>query len=286
MNFTEQLRAIDDAGFDVYQYRIMMHVWRVGECWESVRTMAGKCSMSVGKVSAVVNQLLEDGHLFRTVTKDGRVALTICSPHEQTQQLKRSPREQRSYNEQRRSPHEQAKLSPPLERRSPHELKINEPNEDNNNNDPVHMVSEHFTAITGISPNPGNWDRNWESPIKFWLNGAGDYKSVNERMTKAIDIARGNNEAGKVYRVVSPNSLSSIMGNLEAENGASKKGNGFNELWDDLTRKMSSHGADRKPQLSPEVEGMVHKAGGWPALCRMDLKLAQTKLRSIYDGSR
>lgn len=151
MNFTEQLRAIDDAGFDVYQYRIVMHVWRVGECWEGVRTMAKKCGMSTGKVSMVVNQLLADGHLFHTVTKEGKVALKVCSCGEQTQQLNRSPREQRSYSEQKRSPHEQAKNIPPLGKRSPHELKINEPIEDKDiyNDDPT-MARELNDMINAL----------------------------------------------------------------------------------------------------------------------------------------
>lgn len=132
MKFTDQLRAIDDADLDPYQFRLVMHIWRVGNCWESVRTTAGKCKMSMGKVSQCTLELLETG-LIERVAVGGRMILRVCSyseqrsPHEQMQQLNGS---NRSPHEQQRSPHEQGKKSLPLEKRSPHEPKINEPLED------------------------------------------------------------------------------------------------------------------------------------------------------------
>lgn len=40
LSFTEQLRLIDDADLTPYQFRLLLHYWRVGRCWESVRTTA------------------------------------------------------------------------------------------------------------------------------------------------------------------------------------------------------------------------------------------------------
>lgn len=138
MKFTEQLRAIDDADLDPYQFRLVMHIWRVGNCWESVRTTAQKCKMSVGKVSQAISELLQL-NIIERVAVNGKMVLRVCSsdeqrsPHEQIQQLNgsnRSPHEhQRSPHEQKRSCSEQGEKSLPLEKCSPHELKINRPNE-------------------------------------------------------------------------------------------------------------------------------------------------------------
>lgn len=83
MKFTEQLRAFDDADLDVYQYRLLTHYWRVGTCWETVRTTAEKCKMSAGKVSQVKKWLLSNGWIKEIATDNGRIAVELCSPDEQ-----------------------------------------------------------------------------------------------------------------------------------------------------------------------------------------------------------
>lgn len=121
MNFTDQLRAIDDANLDAYQFRLVMHYWRVGQCWETIRTTAEKCGMSGAMVHKTRNWLLENGWIEWQVVQDKygqeRMAIVLCSLYEQTQQLdgsSSSPDEQGVHDmnemfteETKRSPHEQ-----------------------------------------------------------------------------------------------------------------------------------------------------------------------------------
>lgn len=75
-SFTAQLRAIDDANLDPYQFRMVMHFWRVGKCFESLRTTAEKCGMSLGKASKVKQWLIDEGWIERTIHM-GRVAVKL-----------------------------------------------------------------------------------------------------------------------------------------------------------------------------------------------------------------
>jgi hypothetical protein len=100
-SFTQTLRRIDDADLDAYQRSMLMHIWRVGQSWESFRTLAEKCGMSVAKAHEVRGWLLENGFLEFIELGNGRIAVQLvchepveeCSPHEQAQQ-NRSPHEQ------------------------------------------------------------------------------------------------------------------------------------------------------------------------------------------------
>ena len=121
MEFTEQMRIIDDANLDPYQFRLIMHYWRTGRCWEKVRTTAERCNMSIGQVSKTRNWLLENGWIEWRVVQDKhgqeRMAVVLCSLYEQTQQLDSgngSPDEQNVHvmnemftEETKRSPDEQ-----------------------------------------------------------------------------------------------------------------------------------------------------------------------------------
>ncbi len=66
--------------------------------------------------------------------------------------------------------------------------------------------------------------------------------------------------------------------NPEQSNGAADN---FTQTWQTLRGFMASHGADRKPTLSPEVDALVRKAGGWYQLCMMNQTEAQNRLRSF-----
>lgn len=81
----------DDASLDTYQFRLLVHYYRVGNCWESVRTTAEKCNMGIGKVSEVRRELAglgwitlserENGVIITVVDK-WRENMEACSPHE------------------------------------------------------------------------------------------------------------------------------------------------------------------------------------------------------------
>ena len=61
----------DDAELDVYEFRLLVHYKRVGTCWESVRTTAEKCRMSVGKVSQARRSLAKKGWIVVEEKADG-----------------------------------------------------------------------------------------------------------------------------------------------------------------------------------------------------------------------
>jgi len=67
--FTQFPNIIDDSGLDVYEFRALLHYYRVGECWEGVRTTADKCKMSTGKVAQVRLSLEQKG--FIKILPDG-----------------------------------------------------------------------------------------------------------------------------------------------------------------------------------------------------------------------
>lgn len=113
------LWAADDAGFDVYQFRMFCHIARVGVCWKSLRTLATDCNMSLGKASETRAWLADNGYIEQAVdARSGRIGFTI------TDKVRRSP------DEQERSPHEQTQqyCSPDEQECSPHEQSVHHMN--------------------------------------------------------------------------------------------------------------------------------------------------------------
>lgn len=113
--------AIDDANLDVYQFRLLHHIARVGICFKSVRTLADDCNISVGKVSTTRQWLFDNGYIETAVHQEsGKVGYKISD------KFKRSPDEQNVHHMNgdgsKRSPHEQ-ECSPDEQQCSPHEPK-------------------------------------------------------------------------------------------------------------------------------------------------------------------
>ena len=229
--FTETLRAIDDLSeLDVYEFRLLVHLWRVGVSWESTRTLAGKCNMSIGKAHQAQKALLEKGYLVHQ-ERAGRMGLAVAvgsqgeqvqpqerSPHEQTQQVDGSSR---SLSEHECSPHEQnvhhmnAILNQPLkstneEEEAPSPAPAIEP---------TAALREHFVKRTAIQPNDrtGVYDRDWQQPLGQLLALAGgDVAAAVALLDRALAVARGDNERRKTYTVSCPRSLMGIASNLAA----------------------------------------------------------------------
>lgn len=216
--FTETLRAIDDSDMDVYEFRLMVHIWRVGVSWENTRTLAAKCNMSLGKVYQVQKSLIEKGHLVHQ-ERGGRVGLAVAirSPHEQTQQLDSSVC---SPDEQECSPHEQnvhhmnAILNQPYKSTNEdYETTPPEPEQ------PIEAIREHFVRQTALQPNDrtGSYERDWSKPLEKLLQLAhGDPAAGCILIDRALTVARGDNDGRKVYTVTCPRSLLSFATNLAA----------------------------------------------------------------------
>lgn len=67
---------IDDANLDVYSFRLLVHYYRVGNCWEGTRYTAKKCKMSVGKV-VECRKILEDKGFISMVRGEPGESLKI-----------------------------------------------------------------------------------------------------------------------------------------------------------------------------------------------------------------
>ena len=74
--FTIVLNLWESAGLNPYEFRLLIHYARVGNCYESVRTTARKCSISVGAVGRARDALEERG--FITVSRNERRTLVIA----------------------------------------------------------------------------------------------------------------------------------------------------------------------------------------------------------------
>ena len=61
----------DDAKMSVYEFRLLAHYKRVGNCTESTRTTATKCCMSTGKVSQARRMLQSNGFVEIAENEDG-----------------------------------------------------------------------------------------------------------------------------------------------------------------------------------------------------------------------
>lgn len=72
--FTVLPNLYDDSDLDVYEYRLLGHYKRVcgqaGRCWESVRTTAKHCRMSLGQVVEIRRGLAEKGFIKIRVEVD------------------------------------------------------------------------------------------------------------------------------------------------------------------------------------------------------------------------
>ena len=244
--FTETLRAIDDLSeLDVYEFRLLVHLWRVGVSWESVRTLAGKCNMSIGKTYQAQKALLEKGYLVHQ-ERAGRMGLAVAvgSQGEQVQPQERSPREQtqqvdsssRSLSEHECSPHEQnvhhmnAILNQPLKSTNEdvgmsdaHDLPTDLPefltpaqvaaivDERQKSGDPVVILEEYLAGKVPGKPNRGDtdYDRYWRMPILQMVTLTnGDTALAKSLIDAALDEARKPKaKDGKPYRILRPSGL-------------------------------------------------------------------------------
>lgn len=69
--FTQFPNMIDDHGLDPYEFRMLIHYYRVGECWEGARRTAEVCKMSIGKVSECRQTLQEKGFIMIEEKNEG-----------------------------------------------------------------------------------------------------------------------------------------------------------------------------------------------------------------------
>ncbi len=161
--WTQLPNLIDDMGLSVYAFRLYVHLKRVvgemenGECWQSVKTLAENCNMSIGMVTKAKKELDDLSLINIEKVKNPRGGrdfhkITIVDIW---------PENIKKYASS--SPHELDTSSQDELTSSPHELKKN-PIKKNlikgNNNNNYAELSVAFcnkTRIPELSPNPRKW---------------------------------------------------------------------------------------------------------------------------------
>jgi len=180
---TELPNLYDDMGLDPYEFRLLAHYKRVGNCYESVATTAKKCCMSVGMVSKTRRALAEKGIIVIDDNPRGTSTITVVDVWEQNfeRYSGRSPHErERSPHERERSPHERER-SPHEQGRSPHETK-KEPIK----KEPIKKVSRErertpleletmelsqlFCELTGVEWQEPSSRRAWAAAKVRWID--------------------------------------------------------------------------------------------------------------------
>lgn len=91
--FTMFPNIIDDSSLDPYEFRLLVHYYRVGNCWEGTRTTAEKCKMSVGAVSKKRLSLSQKGWItLKKGTQADTIKITVTDKwDENMRHFTRSP---------------------------------------------------------------------------------------------------------------------------------------------------------------------------------------------------
>lgn len=91
--FTQFPNIIDDSELDPFEFRLLLHFYRVGQCTQGVRTTANICKMSTGKVAQVRKRLEEKGFIKITPFGDS-VNINVIDKYIENGQKYRSSGEQ------------------------------------------------------------------------------------------------------------------------------------------------------------------------------------------------
>jgi DNA-binding MarR family transcriptional regulator len=80
---------LDEAGLNVYQFRVLAHVARRGQCFASLETTAKICQMSIRKAQYTLKELEQMGLVVKQIRK-GRTDIYHLAPDisEKIQQLR------------------------------------------------------------------------------------------------------------------------------------------------------------------------------------------------------
>lgn len=270
-SFTAQLRAIDDANLDPYQFRMVMHFWRVGKCFESLRTTAEKCGMSLGKASKVKQWLLDNGWV-ELVPYGGKMAVQLCSLSEHC-----------SPHEQERSPHEQVQpvnvhhvnaiLNEPL---------LNEPLLNDEDGSPIYVLCEHFKNLTGIfyNSNTPTFERDWKEPLTTLLERVGEIEGTKE----VIEQAHKKMVAGK-YRIATPSSIQTAAINIINGADGVKSHSDYRPLWNQVVAEIKKNGRRSTHQWNGQIAPVLKKAGGYTRLCSLSTYDAEQTFKSAFQDT-
>ena len=139
---------------------------------------------------------------------------------------------------------------------------------------PADPIVQYFTDQTGFWPpaDPTLSKVYWEDPVHEWLMWANqDQELVEDWINQAIQYNRDNRLA-----YTRPHSLRSTIDRIATQYD-------FKRLWQEVTRLIGEHGANKEPaDLDPTLAQMIEAAGGWRFLCQLNSNVAREKFAQAF----
>lgn len=81
--FTQFPNMIDDSDLTVYEFRVLLHYYRVRNCWEGIRTTAKRCKISPSKIAEVRKSLVQKGFIELEELNDGGVNIIVVDKNQE-----------------------------------------------------------------------------------------------------------------------------------------------------------------------------------------------------------
>jgi DNA-binding MarR family transcriptional regulator len=160
--FTQFPNIIDDSGLTPFEFRVLIHYYRVGECWEGVRTTAVKCGMSTGKVAEVRKSLEEKGFIAISPDGDGVSIEVIDKTKENLDKYTNRSSGEQSVHVMNEGVHVvNTNRSSGEHKNNPLRITIEEPIE-------VETSGELFSAISKKGKGTKEVDPNYKPFVKAW----------------------------------------------------------------------------------------------------------------------
>lgn len=221
--FTQFPNIIDDSKLSPFEFRLLIHYYRVGECWEGVRTTAEKCSMSTGKVAETRKSLEAKGFITIDEKGDGVTIRVVDKAEENVQKYCPSHEHAVHTTNINRSPHEQT--------RPPHEHKKNQLRITNEEIDPLDNSKKIIDAMNEVKQRYSlrgevRWTKGRAKEIEARLREWKGSDPVKE-ITKMIEHKAKNwkgTEFEKFIRVETLFRASKFFGYMEEAEAAPDKG--------------------------------------------------------------
>lgn len=196
---TEIPNLYDDAGLDVYEFRLLIHYCRRGHTFEGTRKTAQICQMSVSTVSTRRRSLADKGYINLTEPEDETDTVKvdvvdIWARNFETYSPRSSGERPRSEDErpvrqanERINPVKKKPINGGVRRQDPEpKIKIS--------NDLRRQGEELFVELTGLEP-PKTQTQNqkraagslWYAPIRQMLiSASGDFETFARRLRDAV----------------------------------------------------------------------------------------------------
>ena len=108
----------------------------------------------------------------------------------------------------------------------------------------------------------GTYERDWRKPLEAILELTNsDPAAAIALIDRALAVARGDNEARKVYTVTCPRSLMSIAANLAAAGKVAATHGDVETIWQQVRAALSNGFNTAPPPLQTAM-----RAVGWPRI--------------------